>query len=46
MMSGSNDYIAIIEIFSNEFNQPKDTLLKLAVAVSGLLLMALLVVWL
>ncbi len=46
LAAGTFLYIAIMEIFNEEFGQPKDTLLKFIVATLGLLLMALLAVWL
>lgn len=46
LAAGTFLYVAIMEIFSEELNQPKDTLLKFVVATLGLLLMALLAVWL
>jgi len=46
LAAGTFLYVAIMEIFSEEFNQSKDTLLKFIVATLGLLLMALLAVWL
>jgi len=39
-------YVAIMEIFKEEFEGQKNTLLKFMFAASGLLLMALLALWL
>ncbi len=46
LAAGTFLYVAIMDIFQEEFNQRKDTLLKLSMSMLGLLLMALLAVWL
>ena len=46
LAAGTFLYIAIMDIFNEEFEEKKYTYLKLLFAVSGLLLMALLAVWL
>jgi solute carrier family 39 (zinc transporter), member 1/2/3 len=46
LAAGTFLYVAIMDIFNEEFEEKKHTFLKLILAVSGLLLMALLAVWL
>ncbi len=46
LAAGTFLYIAIMEIFNEEFEQSSHTYLKLMMAASGLLLMALLALWL
>jgi len=46
LAAGTFLYIAIMEIFNEEFNEKKHSLLKLIISTLGLLLMALLAVWL
>ena len=46
LAAGTFLYIAIMDIFNEEFEEKKHTCMKLLFAVAGLLLMALLAVWL
>ena len=46
LAAGTFLYIAIMEIFNEEFNQTQHTILKLLISTLGLLLMALLALWL
>jgi solute carrier family 39 (zinc transporter), member 1/2/3 len=46
LAAGTFLYVAIMEIFSEEFSKKKFISLKLFLAISGLLLMALLAIWL
>ncbi len=46
LAAGTFLYVAIMDIFQEEFSDRKDTVIKLTMAILGLLLMALLAVWL